>query len=74
MTDQPSLNGIGSRIKAAREDAGLTQLQLALLIGVRERTVVRWERGHNEPRTEMVVWRIAKATRKSLEFFKTEAV
>ncbi len=73
MSDQPPLNGIGSRIRAARKDAKLTQLELALMIGVRERTVVRWEQGHNEPRTEMVLWRIAKATRKSLEFFDLEA-
>jgi transcriptional regulator with XRE-family HTH domain len=73
MTDQPPLNGVGSRIRAAREDAKLTQLELALMIGVRERTVVRWEQGHNAPRTEMVLWRIAKATRKPLEFFDIQA-
>jgi len=66
-------DGIGKRIRAAREDANLTQLELALMIGVRERTVVRWEQGHNFPRTEMTLWRVAKATRKPLEFFKTEA-
>lgn len=73
MADQSPLNGVGGRIRAARQDANLTQLELALMIGVRERTVVRWEQGHNEPRTEMVVWRIAKATKKPLDFFNIGA-
>lgn len=69
MADQSPHSDIGDLIRSARQDAKLTQLELALMIGVRERTVVRWEQGHNEPRTEMVLWRIAKATRKPLEFF-----
>lgn len=58
-----------ARIKAARIEAGLTQVQLALKIGVRERTIIRWESGTHKPRTEMMLWRVAKATRKPLEFF-----
>lgn len=72
MTDQ-SRNGLGSRIRAAREEAKLTQLELALKIGVRERTIIRWEKGQHAPRTEMTLWRVAKATRKSLDFFHPEA-
>lgn len=35
----------GDRIRAARERAGLTQQQLAVLVDVSARTVGNWERG-----------------------------
>ena len=72
MSDDQSHNGLGGRIKAAREEANLTQLELALKIGVRERTIIRWEKNKHAPRTEMQLWKVAKATRKPLEFFKPE--
>jgi len=40
---------IGSRIRTAREDLGLSQTQLAAALNVRERTVDRWETGKNQP-------------------------
>jgi DNA-binding XRE family transcriptional regulator len=40
----------GRRFCDAREAAGLTQEQLAPLVGVVTRTIVRWERGSSEPR------------------------
>lgn len=45
---------IGSRIKAAREAAGLTQQQLADAIPApgRRQQVCDWETGHRTPRRE----------------------
>jgi transcriptional regulator with XRE-family HTH domain len=38
---------VGARIRARREELGLTQRQLADRIGVESQTVSRWERGAN---------------------------
>ena len=40
----------GRNIRAAREALGMTQTQLADLVGVRQPTIVRWEAGVNEPK------------------------
>lgn len=60
---------LGSLIRAARNDAGLTQAELAArLIGVSASEIGRYERGEAEP-TRQVVKDIAKAlgvTQKSL--------
>jgi transcriptional regulator with XRE-family HTH domain len=61
-------------LRAARERAGLTQHQLARLVGVAggER-VSRWELGTSEPRPDLLV-RLAKALRiRSLDLLKVEA-
>lgn len=43
-------NDLGRRIRAARERKGLTQLELAQLVGVKtSRTVGGWERGEHVP-------------------------
>lgn len=39
----------GEEIRVARERAGLTQAELAALVGVAPRTVGNWERGENPP-------------------------
>jgi transcriptional regulator with XRE-family HTH domain len=36
---------IGQRLKALREASGLTQLGLAIALGITPTTVSRWERG-----------------------------
>lgn len=41
----------GEQIRAARETRGLTQSELAQLVGVSMRTVGNWERGESVPRT-----------------------
>jgi transcriptional regulator with XRE-family HTH domain len=42
----------GKRLKAARDAAGLTQYKLAGLVGVRDETVSRWEKGETSPSTD----------------------
>lgn len=49
------------RIKRARQNAGLTQEQLAHAVGVASITVSRWERELHEPHERQFV-RIAEAT------------
>lgn len=41
-------------IKAARENAGLTQAELAGRLGVSPRTVARWEAGNRKITTEIL--------------------
>lgn len=62
------LRTIGSRIREARLSAGMTQATLAHATRTRERNIVRWENGHNEPRFEHVA-AIARATGKEMSFF-----
>jgi DNA-binding transcriptional regulator YiaG len=38
------------QVKAIRKALGLTQQQLANIIGARQHTVARWETGANEPK------------------------
>jgi transcriptional regulator with XRE-family HTH domain len=40
----------GENIRARREELGINQYQLAELLGVRQPTVWRWEKGQMEPR------------------------
>ena len=42
-------NGIGTQIEARRERAGLTQDQLARLVGVTQGTVAKYEAGKRMP-------------------------
>jgi transcriptional regulator with XRE-family HTH domain len=42
-------DGVGGRLRIARRSAGLTQKQLAELLGVEPITVSRWERGVTSP-------------------------
>ncbi len=41
-------------IRELREDAGLTQLQLAMKLGVTPSAVYAWESGRNEPRASQL--------------------
>jgi putative transcriptional regulator len=40
----------GEQIRALRQDLGLTQGELALILGAHQITVSKWERGHTAPR------------------------
>lgn len=51
---------MGEKLKAARLAAGLTQGQLAELVGVQQRDISRWENGHREPGV-LIVKRMAQA-------------
>ena len=42
-------------IKALREDADLTQTELARLLNTTQRTISNWESGRNEPPYEMLI-------------------
>lgn len=42
---------IGERLKEIRKKLGITQGELASLIGVSETTVWNWENGKREPRS-----------------------
>jgi transcriptional regulator with XRE-family HTH domain len=48
MSDQGSLS---EAIRAARRRAGLSQAELAELLGVRQSSVSQWERGSTRPST-----------------------
>lgn len=45
---------IGQRIKAAREHAGITQVELGEKIGVSGVAIMRYEKGTREPRLEQL--------------------
>ena len=40
---------MGEKLRAAREAARLTQVELAEKVGVYQRDISRWEKGHREP-------------------------
>jgi transcriptional regulator with XRE-family HTH domain len=44
---------LGERIRAERERAGMTQPELAALVGVSPRTIGNWERGEADPRNSL---------------------
>lgn len=46
---QIDLNTLGQNIREYRTDAGMTQSDLAFLIGSRQQNVGRWETGEAEP-------------------------
>ena len=54
MKERCSIVGYGPNIKAARKAAGLTQKQLAEILGLATGTVQQYERGVREPRFEQL--------------------
>lgn len=63
---------LGERIRGAREEAGLTQSQVARAIGVLEPAVSRWENGHNVPRLRQRL-ALAELLRRPVEDFEEPA-
>lgn len=59
------------QVRRAREEAGLTQAELARRIGVTPRTVWNWEWGHREPRGKYLRL-LAEVTGKPVTFFFEE--
>ena len=57
---------MGEKLKAARLAAGLTQGQLAELVGVQQRDISRWENGHREPGV-LIVKKMAQALGGSMD-------
>jgi transcriptional regulator with XRE-family HTH domain len=62
---------IGSRIATARALAGLTQTELATLLGVTRGTITRWEKGSRNPSDEDK-HRIAKALNTTVAYLMGE--
>src|SRR5947209_7664858 len=50
MTGQPKQSSFGQWVRHARIQHGLTQIQLADLLGIDEKTVQRWENSSQIPR------------------------
>ena len=48
------MSTVSDLIRDARDRAGLTQAELAAMLGVNQRDVSRWERGIHQPRAEML--------------------
>lgn len=69
--DKRDTTGFGARLKALREAAGLTQQQLADLVGMKAQNVTRLETGGREPAWETVI-RLAKALKVSTDDFLPE--
>ena len=55
LQTKPKTETIADRIRVAREDAGISQSDLAALIGVHARTIQRWEFGQQQPHSGQVV-------------------
>ena len=49
-----SMSFFGENLKKARKRCGLTQRQLANLVGAKHNSVSNWETGQNEPDTETI--------------------
>jgi phage repressor protein C with HTH and peptisase S24 domain len=62
---------IGERIKQAREDARLTQDQLAAVCGVSRSAVTQWENGNTKNLKANNLLGVKKATKRSLEWLLT---
>ena len=58
---------LSKRIKVARVGAGLTQNDIAPLVGVSRGTIAAWENGYNEPQLGDAV-RLAAATGVTLDW------
>lgn len=59
---------IATRVKKAREEAGLTQLQLAEITGIQQAHLSRIENAQHSP-THRTLMKIAKALKKEVEYF-----
>ncbi|MBA4752867.1 MAG: helix-turn-helix domain-containing protein [Sphingopyxis sp.] len=49
MMHAPPFQGLGEKIATARGDAGLTQTELARVLGIKQQSVSRWEAGTHRP-------------------------
>lgn len=47
--EQMDLKGVGARIHSLRQSKGLSQEELADLVGVDQSTISHWESGHHSP-------------------------
>lgn len=61
---------VGTRIKAARERKGWTQIKLGKVVGVRGAAVTQWEKGHTRTTRENIL-RVAEALEVPAEWLLT---
>jgi len=61
-----------SRIRALRSHLGLTQVELAEQLGIRQQTVSEWETGQYEPRGTSVTLLHLVAERSEFEYGREE--
>lgn len=47
-------NTFGKNLKAIRQEVGLSQTQLAQMVGVSFKTISHWEKGYSEPTLEIL--------------------
>ena len=66
-TDEEIRNGIKNALIAAREEKGLTQLQLAKIIGKTPTAVASWEQGLSLPNLQ-TLYRLADYYGKTLDY------
>ena len=57
------MNQLGERLKELRRERGMTQNQLAVIMGVSKTTICQWETMKQEPSIEMLI--------KMADFFHT---
>ena len=67
-----ALTGLGTRLRAARENTGLTQQAVAERIGVSTQTLRNWEAGRHEP-TQEAIARLASLYAVQLQGLRAEA-
>ena len=56
------------KLRSLRKKQGLTQMDLALLLGVSDRAVSKWEKGLSSPTSKHIVF-LAKVFNVSVEYF-----
>ncbi len=71
-TETHQSGSIGERIRRARKDAGLSQVDLARRIGVSQPAIATWESGVHDPR-RVVLAKLADALSISLEWLAAGA-
>ncbi len=68
QTPEELKKSLGARIRLARRQAGLTQKELGIQIGVSSVAISDWERGVTQP-TAIVLWQVGNAVGQPAAFF-----
>jgi len=68
-----SMNTLGARIAFARKELGLSQVELASAVGVRQLAVLQWEHDRTIPRAD-ILFAVARRLGKPIEWFAATPV
>lgn len=60
---------VGSKIKRAREECGLSQLELAELMGLKSATAVSLWESNNRQITAVNLWKVSQITNVPITYF-----